>query len=60
MKPQPATPDLPASHSLQVDGQFSDDVNGGRVDEVPGIGKGEPNEPSGRMSLDEQGDCNGM
>ena len=58
MKPQPATPDLPASHSLQVDGQLSDNVDGGRTRpyEVPGVGEGRPDKLDGRTSINEQND----
>ena len=34
--------DLPANHSLQVDGRLSDDANGCRIDEIPSDGERRP------------------
>ena len=56
--PRQATSDLPAIHSLQMDGGSSDDVDRGGADAVPGPSEGRPDEPGRRLSPDEQDNHN--
>ena len=53
-------PDLPIDCPFQMDGGFSDDVDGGRANEVPSAHERGPDEPGGGLSLNKQDDRGGM